>query len=196
MRWLVLWAVVAVELVVVAGSGWSLAAARGQVVAAQDAAAGAPTTLIVLGAKAADGEPGVYLRNRLDTAVDLYRSGRVDRIVNSGNDADAAGNEVAVMRTYLEQHGIPPAVIDDDPVGLNTAATCRNARVYYGVRRALIVTQNFHVGRAVGLCRAQGIDTTGVIAPCDGCSAASLARNYVREALLSRPRAMLTALLW
>lgn len=190
---LALWALVAVELVVIVSSAWSLIVSRGRVVDAAEVPADSPTTLIVLGAKSADGEPGVYLRNRLDVAVDLYRSGRVGRILNSGNDAVDAGNEVQVMRKYLEARGVPAADIVDDPAGLNTAATCRRARSEFGVRRALIVTQGFHIGRAVGLCRAAGIDVIGVIAPCDGCSAVSKVRNYLREALLSRPRAVLNA---
>ncbi|GAC58276.1 hypothetical protein GOHSU_36_00190 [Gordonia hirsuta DSM 44140 = NBRC 16056] len=191
---LALWAVVALELAVIVSSAWTLGAGAGRVVQADQLPAGAPTTAIVLGAKSADGEPGTYLRNRLDVAVDLYRSGQVDRIIDSGNDSDDAGNEVQVMRTYLQAHGIPAQRIVDDPAGLNTAATCRRAATEFGVHRALIVTQGFHVGRAVGLCRAEGIDVVGVIAPCQGCTALSLARNYVREPLLARPRAVLTVL--
>lgn len=192
---LALWAIVAVEVVVIVSSAWSLIAARGRVVDATDVPSGAPTTLIVLGAKAADDEPGVYLRNRLDVAADLYRDGRVGRILNSGNDHDDAGNEVRVMRAYLEARGVPATAIIDDPIGMNTGATCRRAAAEYGIDRALIVTQNFHIGRAVGLCDAEGIDAIGVIAPCDDCSVLSLVRNYLREALLSRPRAMLSATL-
>ncbi|MFT3660302.1 MAG: YdcF family protein [Gordonia sp. (in: high G+C Gram-positive bacteria)] len=191
---LALWAVVLVEAIVFVSSVWSVWAARGRVVEPAEAPDG-PSTLIVLGAKAADGEPGAYLRNRLDVAVDLHRRGVVDRIVSSGNDHDDAGNEVQVMRSYLAARGVPHERIVDDPIGLNTAATCRRAAAEYGVRRALIVTQDFHVGRAVGLCRAEGIDVLGVIAPRNGCTVLSLVRNHLREALLSRPRAMLTALL-
>lgn len=194
--WLIaLWAVIAVEAVVVVSSAWSLIAARGRVVEPPDLPVDAPRTLIVLGAKSANDEPGSYLRNRLDVALGLYRDGKVDRILNSGNDHDDAGNEVRVMRQYLQSRGVPSGVIVDDPVGMNTAATCRRAAAEYDVRSALIVTQNFHVGRAVGLCRAEGIDVVGVVASCDGCTVLSKVRNYLREALLSRPRAMLTAVL-
>ncbi len=188
-----LWAVVLLESIVLLSSAWVVAVSRGRVVEPAALPGGAPTTLIVLGAKAAAGEPGSYLRNRLDVAVELHRTGRVDRIVASGNNRDEAGNEVDVMRAYLQDRGVPAAQIVDDPVGLNTAATCRRAAREFGVRRALIVTQNFHVGRAVGLCRAAGIETLGVIAPCTGCSVPSLVRNWFREALASRPRAVLDA---
>lgn len=193
LMFLVLWAVVALETIVIASSAWSLIVARGRVVPAGAVPDGEPTTVIVLGAKAADDEPGTYLRNRLDVVVDLYRRGKVDRILNSGNDSDDAGNEVRVMREYLLARGVPSSVIVDDPIGMNTAATCHRAVDEFGVRRALIVTQNFHVGRAVGLCRSAGMDVVGVTASCDGCSGVSLVRNYLREAVLSRPRAMLVA---
>lgn len=191
---LALWLVIVVEAVVIGSSAWAVIVSRGRVVDAGEVPPGRPETAIVLGAKAGAGEPGIYLRNRLDVALALYREGRVDRIVNSGNDADDAGNEVRVMRDYLEAHGVRASDIVDDPLGLNTAATCRRAAGEFGVRRALIVTQNFHIARAVGLCRAAGIDVTGVIAPCRGCTRLSLVRNYVREALGSRPRAVVDSL--
>ena len=188
-------AVIAVELLVAVTSSWVAAAARGRVVDVDDVPPDAPRTLIVLGAKVSDGQVGEYVRARLDAAIELYRAGRVDRILDSGNDADYAGNEVTVMRAYLEAHGVPAAAILDDPVGRNTAATCRNAADVFGVRDALIVTQDFHVGRAVMLCRAHGIDATGVISACDDCSVPSLVRNHLREALGSRPRAVVDSLL-
>ncbi|MFT3716197.1 MAG: ElyC/SanA/YdcF family protein [Gordonia sp. (in: high G+C Gram-positive bacteria)] len=195
LRLLVVLALSALGLVVSGSSVWAGLVSRGKVVAADAVPAGAPRTLIVLGAKSEGGQAGVYLRNRLDVAVDLYRAGRLDRIVDSGNDADDAGNEVQTMRAYLTQRGIPGDIIVDDPIGLNTAATCRRARNEFGITAALIVTQDFHVGRAVGLCEARGIETLGVVAPCDGCSTLSLLRNHLREGLLSRPRAVLNAFL-
>ena len=184
---------IAVEAIVVASSAWVVAVSRGKVVTVDTLPDNAPRTLIVLGAKAEGGEAGVYLRNRLDVAVQLYNAGRLDRILDSGNDADDAGNEVHTMRAYLEARGIPADAIIDDPVGLNTNTTCRRAKNDYGIDNALIVTQGFHIGRAVGLCEARGIDVLGVKATCDGCSALSLVRNFLREGVLSRPRAVLNA---
>lgn len=185
---------IAVEVLVAVSSTWIATAARGRVVDAAAIPDDAPRTMIVLGAKVSDGEVGTYLRARLDVAVAAYRAGRVDRILASGNDGDDAGNEVWVMRAYLEQHGVRAHAIIDDRLGLNTNATCRRARTLFGVDAAMIVTQNFHVARAVALCRAWGIEVTGVVAPCDQCSIASLVRNQLREALGSRPRAVLDSL--
>ncbi|MFT4086904.1 MAG: ElyC/SanA/YdcF family protein [Gordonia sp. (in: high G+C Gram-positive bacteria)] len=190
LRLLALLGLIAVELMVIVSSSWVVVASRGRVVDADGVPADAPTTLILLGAKVSDGLAGQYVGARLDVAVDLYRQGRVKRIINSGNDSDDAGNEVRVMRAYLEERGVPGSAIVDDPIGRNTNATCRRARDHFDVTSAMIVTQNFHVGRAVMLCRAYGIDVLGVIAPCDHCSTPSLIRNQLRESLLSRPRAV------
>ncbi|MCF8608706.1 YdcF family protein [Gordonia sp. HY285] len=191
---LVLLAVVVVEVLVAVTSAWVAVASRGRVVGSDEVPDGAPHTVIVLGSKVDDGQPGDYVRARLDVAVDLYRERRADRILVSGNDADDAGNEVRVMRAYLESAGIPPTAIVDDGLGLNTAATCERAADRFGIRSALIVTQNFHVGRAVMLCDAYGLDATGVIAPCGHCSIFSVLRNHLRESLGSRPRAVVDSL--
>ncbi|MGO3328208.1 SanA/YdcF family protein [Gordonia sp. (in: high G+C Gram-positive bacteria)] len=187
---LLLLAVLAVEVLVAVTSSWVAVASRGRVVEPGEIPEQASRTVIVLGAKADDGQPGDYLRARLDVVVDLYLSRRVDRILVSGNDADDAGNEIRVMRAYLEAGGVPSNVIVDDGFGLNTAATCRRAADVFGIRSALIVTQNFHAGRAVLLCDAYGVDATGVIAPCGHCSTPSMIRNHLRESLASRPRAV------
>ena len=184
-------AVIAVEMLVAVTSAWMAVAARGRVVDASAIPDDAPRTMIVLGAKVSDGDAGVYLRARLDVAVAAYREGRVDRILASGNDDEDAGHEVRVMRDHLQQRGVPAHAIIDDGLGLNTNATCRRARTLFDIESAMIVTQNFHVARAVTLCRAWGIDVIGVIAPCEQCSVLSLLRNQLREALASRPRAVI-----
>ncbi|MGB3885350.1 SanA/YdcF family protein [Gordonia sp. (in: high G+C Gram-positive bacteria)] len=187
-------AVLAVEVLVTIASLWVWLGSRGRVVDAAAIAEDAPRTMIVLGAKVRDGQVGDYVGARLDVAIAAYRDGRIDRILNSGNDSDSAGNEVTVMRNYLEAAGVPSTAITDDRLGLNTNATCRRAAAIYGIDSAMIVTQNFHIARAVTLCQAWGIDATGVIAPCNQCSTLSLIRNQFREALLSRPRAVIDAL--
>ncbi len=149
--------------------------------------------LLVLGSLVYDdGSPGDYVRGRLDTALELYRSGGVDRIINSGNGSEEAENEPAVMRSYLEERGVHPRAIVDDPAGLDTAASCRRAREVFGVDEVVIVTQGFHLRRAIALCRDHGVDARGVAGRCD-CPVWTLARNHVRETVFAGPRAVLTA---
>jgi vancomycin permeability regulator SanA len=96
------------------------------------------------------------------------------------------------MTEYLVEKGIDRDVIVGDPYGLDTYDTCARAIHTYGVTKALIVTQEFHVPRAVALCRDAGIDADGVNAGCD-CSVFARARNAIREPL-SRPKAVLDLL--
>lgn len=144
---------------------------------------------IVLGAKVSNGKPGEYLRPRLDAAVELYRRGKVQTIDVSGNGQSATGDEPTVMRSYLLAQGIPDSQIIVDRDGSTTSKSCVNAKKL-AIHRALIVTQDFHVARAVALCELEGVRTTGVIAHCY-CATWTLVRNAGREAFLSRPKALL-----
>ncbi|MDF3281022.1 YdcF family protein [Gordonia sp. N1V] len=181
---------IVVELVVTVAATWVFVAAYGRVPAPDRVPRG--STVVVLGSLVSDGEPGDYVRGRLDTALDLYRSGAAARIINSGNGSADAGDEPAVMRTYLERRGVPSGVIVDDPAGFDTADTCRRLRTVYDVDRPVLITQDFHIPRAIALCRSLGVDATGVDARCE-CSVITQARNVIREALLARPRALVTA---
>ncbi|MGW0038719.1 SanA/YdcF family protein [Gordonia sp. NPDC003376] len=188
---LVVLGLITVELIVAVAATWVYVAAAGRVVDAD--ALPRESTLVVLGSLVSDGRPGDYVRGRLDTALDLYRDGRVARIVNSGNGSAGAGDEPAVMRAYLEEHGVPAAVIVDDALGIDTADTCRGLRDRFGVHRPVLITQDFHLDRAIALCRRLGVDDpVGVVAGC-ACPWPTVIRNHLRETFLARPRALLTA---
>ena len=138
------------ELVVTIAATWVFVASSGRIVDAQ----GIPnrSTLLVLGSLVSDGEPGSYVRGRLDTALELYRTGAVARVVVSGNGDADAGDEPAVMRDYLEAHGVPASVIVDDPAGYDTERSCRRLPEVIGGAASnpvVIVTQDFHVSRAI-----------------------------------------------
>lgn len=182
---------VAVQFVIAVAATWIYVMAFDREFSVTDAPS-APVALI-LGSKVDEQGPGSYVRGRLDTALELYRSGRVERLLNSGNGRPEAGDEPAVMRAYLEEHGVPAAAIIDDPEGYDTAASCRRVRDVYGFDEVLVVTQDFHLGRAIALCRDVGVDARGVYADCD-CAVWTVARNVIRETFLARPRALLTAL--
>jgi vancomycin permeability regulator SanA len=193
-RWLLIVVIIAIataELVVAVSETWVFVRSDGRVFAMQDAPP-APIA-IVFGAQVSDDEPGPYLKGRLDTALGLFDDGLVETIVVSGDATPPDDDEVAVMRNYLQDRGIPPERLIEDPRGFDTDDTCRRARTVYRVHRALLVTQDFHTPRAVALCRAWQIDAFGVVAGCD-CSERSLIRNYVREVFLSRPAAFIYAL--
>ncbi|MEU8419943.1 ElyC/SanA/YdcF family protein [Micromonospora sp. NPDC048835] len=164
---------------------WTTLAARGHVYAVADA----PTAdvVIVLGTEVAPDRqrPGDRLAGRLDTAAELVASGRARAVLVSGDGGGASGDEPAVMTAYLVERGVDRRRVVADPFGLDTYDSCARAREVYGVERALIVTQSFHLPRAVTLCRHLGLDVDGVVARCDGCSAALLAEKSVRDYLAS-----------
>jgi vancomycin permeability regulator SanA len=139
--------------------------------------------VVVFGAELAPGgqRPKPFLAGRLDVAAELFRAGKVRAVLVSGDAAGTSGDEVAVMTRYLVERGVPAGRIVADPHGLDTYDTCARAADVYGIRRALLVSQSFHLPRAVALCRHLGIDADGVDARCDTCRDATLRKNTARE---------------
>ncbi|MER7167996.1 YdcF family protein [Micromonospora sp. NPDC000207] len=164
---------------------WTVVAATGHRYAATDA----PTAdvVIVLGTEVLpDGRPSVRLAGRLQTAAELVRTGRARVVLLSGDGGGVSGDEPAAMTAYLtDRFGVDSRRIVTDPDGLDTYDTCVRARDVYGVRRALVVTQAYHLSRAVALCRHLGVDVDGVAARCDDCPATLLAEKWVRDYLAS-----------
>ena len=103
-----------------------------------------------------------YLAHRLDTAAQLYRAGRVKVVLVTGDNSRVEYDEPDAMRTYLTEHGVPDGRIVSDYAGFDTWDSCVRAKRIFGVEDALLVTQGFHVRRAVALCRSAGIDSYGV----------------------------------
>jgi vancomycin permeability regulator SanA len=121
-----------------------------------------PVALVLGAGVRPDGTPSLLLARRLDLAVDLYRRGRVEAVLVSGNNSADSRRETDVMRAYLLAAGVPDRKIASDPGGVDTWESCRRASTLFGVHSATVVTQNFHLPRAVALCRAAGIDSSGV----------------------------------
>lgn len=121
-----------------------------------------------------------YLAGRLQTAIDLVKAGKVRSVLVSGNAAGSSGDETREMTSYLLTHGVPVASVVVDPYGVDTYDTCARAVQVYGVRRALLVTQPYHLPRAVALCRSLGMDADGVNAQCT-CGGFNLFVNEARE---------------
>ncbi|RKN47938.1 YdcF family protein [Micromonospora endolithica] len=173
----------AAALLVVSGPWlWTTIAASGHLHEVSDAPAA--DVVIVLGTEvAADRrEPGTRLAGRLRTAAELVHAGKARVVLVSGDGGGASGDEPSVMTSYLtERLGVDRGRVVADPSGLDTYDSCARARDVYGVTRALIVTQSYHLARAVTLCRHLGVDADGVAADCDGCAATLLAEKAVRD---------------
>jgi vancomycin permeability regulator SanA len=118
---------------------------------------------LVLGAQVyPSGRPSAFLQARLDLAHRLFRLGLADVLLLSGDAYAKEGNEPAVMRDYLLRAGLPADKVRCDNAGLDTYDSCIRARDLYGVSRMLVVTQSYHLPRAVATARLLGIDADGV----------------------------------
>ena len=117
---------------------------------------------IVFGAEVKkDGTPSAVLRDRVETAVALYKSGKVEKLLMSGDNRFVDYNEPESMRQYALTLGMPDSAIVLDYAGRRTYDTCYRAREIFGVDSAILVTQRFHMPRALFLCNAFGIDAVG-----------------------------------
>ncbi|WUH93629.1 YdcF family protein [Streptomyces sp. NBC_00433] len=117
---------------------------------------------VVFGAGLTDGRPSPYLAHRLDAAAALYRAGKVRVLLVTGDNSRTAYDEPGAMRTYLVAHGVPSGRVVVDDAGFDTWDSCSRAKRVFGVRRAILVSQGFHIRRAVALCEAAGLDVYGV----------------------------------
>ncbi|MCI1749625.1 MAG: YdcF family protein [Acidipropionibacterium sp.] len=109
-----------------------------------------------------DGTPSGYLQGRLDAAADLYRNGTVRAILVSGDNGTEHYNEPDNMKRYLvDDRGVPSVKVVTDYAGFDTYDTCVRARKIFGVTSAVVVTQDYHLARAVATCRMTGLDVQG-----------------------------------
>ncbi|HEY9370005.1 SanA/YdcF family protein [Streptomyces sp.] len=117
---------------------------------------------VVFGAGLWKGRPTPYLAHRLDTAAELYRAGKVKVVLVTGDNSRVEYDEPDAMRLYLTKRGVPDGRIVSDYAGFDTWDSCVRAKKIFGVDRAVLVTQDFHIKRAVALCGAAGIESYGV----------------------------------
>ncbi|MDP4020979.1 MAG: ElyC/SanA/YdcF family protein [Candidatus Adlerbacteria bacterium] len=135
------------------------------------------TVAMVLGASVVRGEPSPVLRERALRALELYRTGKVQKILVSGDDSVAGFDEVSPVRRLLVEEGIPAEDIFLDHAGFDTYSSMYRAREVFLVTDVIIVTQAFHLPRAVFIARRLGLEAQGVVASTGG----SLIDRYLRE---------------
>jgi SanA protein len=120
---------------------------------------------IVLGAGLwPDGSLTPVLADRVATASDLFHAGTVRKMLLSGDNRFVDYNEPGAMQDYAIQLGVPVDAIVLDYAGRRTYDTCYRARAIFGVERAVLVTQRFHVARALYVCDALEVDAVAVVA--------------------------------
>lgn len=137
-----------------------------------------------------DGTPTPVLRDRVATAAELYFSGKVDKLLMSGDNRFVDYNEPAAMQAYALALGVPSEAIVLDYAGRRTYDTCYRASAIFGIQEAILVTQAFHLPRALYLCNHLGVEAIGV--PADQ-------RTYQKKSMLywqSRELIATTAAFW
>jgi len=111
-----------------------------------------------------DGTPTNVLRDRVETAVQLYFDGKVKKLLMSGDNRFDYYNEPESMRQYALQLGVPHEDIVLDYAGRRTYDTCYRAKAVFGLENAILITQNFHLPRALYICNQLGLESVGVAA--------------------------------
>lgn len=122
--------------------------------------------VIVLGAGVVDNaEPSQILKQRLDQAATLFEVAPAKQFIMSGDHRDQYYNEVAVMKDYLIEQGLPSNQLFLDHAGYSTYDSLYRLKNVIGEDKVIIVTQGYHLSRALMLARGLGIDAVGVPAP-------------------------------
>ena len=130
-----------------------------------------------------DGSPTAVLRDRVNKGVELYLNGKVSKLLMSGDNRSEFYDEPTAMRDYAVALGVPEEDIVLDYAGLRTYDTCYRAAAIFGIQQATLVTQAFHLPRALYTCNSLGINAVGVAADRYRYLPGSMAIWNIRETL-------------
>ncbi len=122
----------------------------------------APVAIVFGAGLTRTGEPTAILKDRVETAAQLYFAGKVQKLLMTGDNRFLYYNEPEAMRQYALSLGVPSADIVLDYAGRRTYDSCYRARAIFGLDSVLLVTQAFHLPRALFLCNALGLKAAGV----------------------------------
>jgi SanA protein len=109
-----------------------------------------------------DGSPTPVLRDRITTAAELFFNGKVEKLLMSGDNRFVDYNEPGSMKAYAIKIGVPEDAIILDYAGRRTYDTCYRAHAIFGLDKAIIITQEYHLPRALYLCNQLGLSAVGV----------------------------------
>jgi SanA protein len=169
-------------------AGWTVWTLTGRYAAAMyppdalDAVPQHPVAVVFGAGYWPSGALSMVLKDRLDAAIALYRAGRVQKLLFSGDNRVKDYNEPAKMQAYALAQGVPAEDIVLDYAGRRTHATCYRAREIFGVESAVLVTQRYHLPRALSTCRALGVSAVGYAADRQPYPRRDLAWYWLREA--------------
>ncbi len=158
--------VVALAALVVVANVYTVASTRDDVHTVSQLAGAHADAVVVLGASVfADGTPSDILADRLEVACDLYEAGAADVVIVSGDNRDSRYNESDAMKDYCVKLGVPADDVYVDHAGCDTYASMYRAHFTYGAQSAVVVTQAYHLYRALAIAQGLGMDAQG--APAD-----------------------------
>ncbi len=154
-------------------NAYVVSSAKGRILENEDAASveGADCILI-LGCKVkSNGEPSDMLRDRLLCGIDLYKrmkeAGKDIKIIMSGDHGRADYNEVGTMKSFAIAYGVPSEDIFMDHAGFSTYESAVRAKEIFGVEKMIVVTQSYHLYRALFISERLGVEAYGVSADLD-----------------------------
>lgn len=130
------------------------------------------------------GRPSAMLADRIKMGAQLYTEGKVQALLLTGDNGAESYNEPEAMRQYALSLGVPDSALVLDYAGFRTYDSCYRARDIFQVDKAILVTQAFHLDRALLTCNGLGVESVGVAADAmrpTGYGLRSLASSQVRE---------------
>lgn len=144
--------------------------------------------ILILGAGLWGSRPSFILEDRLKVGLGLYRAKRSRKILLSGDHVHPSYDETNTMRRWLERHGVPPEDIFMDHAGIDTFSSMQRAKTIFGASKVIVVTQAFHLQRALYIGRHMGLEAEGV--PADLQAYRRIRQHRFRE-VFSRVKAIL-----
>ena len=158
------------------------AAAAGRIYTRAEEVPPAPVALVFGALVQPDGTPSPVVHARVRAAVELYRAGKVRKLLVSGDNGRRGYDEPSGMKALAVRMGVPPEDVVCDFAGFRTYDSCYRARAIFGVERAVLVSQRWHLPRALYLARRLGISSTGLAAE-EGLTDNQVRKQRWREAL-------------
>ncbi len=122
----------------------------------------APVAIVFGAGVSPNGALSLMLTDRVDAAVGLYKAGKVQRLLMTGDNSRPDYDEVTAMKRHAVELGVPAEKVNLDYAGFRTYDSCYRARAIFGVREAILVTQGYHLPRALYLANAFGIKAVGL----------------------------------
>lgn len=169
---------------------WVLRAGSGRVFYDVADVPEAPVALVLGTSKyVRSGRKNIFFSNRIRAAVELYQSGKVKKLIVSGDNGSTGYNETEDMRQELIERGIPAKDIVNDHAGFRTLDSVVRANSVFGQKKFVVVSQEFHIRRAIFIADAHDLNATGYVAADPNMTAATRQVHF-RE-ILARVKAFL-----